>query len=297
MVTLALIACLLFGYGLFARRLERTIVSAPMVFAAAGLVASWTGVVDLGTATHDGGEASREVVFLVAALALVLVLFSDPARIDPRTLRGNPLPVPLLLIGLPLTIGLGTLVALLVLTDLDIWECGIVAAVLAPTDAALGQAVITSERLPRRVRSALNVESGLNDGGSVPFLMLFIALAAAEAGTNDSWLRFALEQIGYGTAVGIAVGAAGGWALRVATERLWTTHAFERLSLAALAVIAWYAADRVGGNGFIAAFVGGSAAGMAAGPVRKQLDDFAVEEGELLGLFVFFLFGVFAAPV
>src|SRR4051794_2414396 len=140
MVTLGLVACLLFGYGLFARRLERTIVSAPMVFVAAGLLASWTGAVDFGPVE----DAAHEAVFLVAELALVLVLFSDAARIDPRTLRGNVLPLRLLTIGLPLTIALGTVIALVVLTDLDTWECAIIAAVLAPTDAALGQAVITS---------------------------------------------------------------------------------------------------------------------------------------------------------
>jgi NhaP-type Na+/H+ or K+/H+ antiporter len=236
-------------------------------------------------------------VFLVAELALVLVLFTDAARINPQRIRGNPIPARLLLIGMPLSIGLGTLVGLVVLTGLEPWECAIVAAVLAPTDAALGQAVITSPRLPRKVREALDVESGLNDGASVPFLMLFIALAAAEEGIDDGWVLFAVEQIGFGAAIGIAVGAGGGWALRRSVERAWTTATFEKLGLAALAVIAWFAADAAGGNGFIAAFVGGSAAGVTAGPSRFKLTGFAEEQGELLGLAVFFIFGVFAAQV
>jgi sodium/hydrogen antiporter len=295
MVVLGLLACLIFGYGLLSRRLDGTIVSAPMVFVAAGLVALWTGAVDLGSASHGEPGATREAVFLVAELALVLLLFTDAAQIHPRHLLGNALPLRLLVIGLPLTIGLGTLLALVVLSDLEPWECAIVAAVLAPTDAALGKAVVSSPLVPPRIREGLNVESGLNDGGSVPFLMLFIALAAAEEGIDDGWLRFALQQIGYGTLIGIAVGAAGGLALRRASARGWTTTVFERLALAALAVVAWAAADELGGNGFIAAFVGGGAAGMAAGALRKHALDFAEEEGELLNFALFFIFGVFAA--
>ena len=270
MVVLGLLACLLFGFALVSRRLEGTPVTAAMAFVAAGLVAQWAGVVDFGAAAHGEGDAAREIVFLVAELALVLLLFSDAAGIDARALRGNPIPLRLLLIGLPLTIGLGVLLALLLLTDLEAWECAIVAAVLAPTDAALGQAVVSSPLLPARVREGLEVESGLNDGGSVPFLMLFIALAAADEGLEGGWLRFAVEQIGYGALIGAAVGAGGGALLARAAARGWTTPVFERLGLAALAVVAWWAADAAGGNGFIAAFVGGGAAGMTVGVLRER---------------------------
>jgi NhaP-type Na+/H+ or K+/H+ antiporter len=235
------------------------------------------------------------VLVLVSELALVLLLFTDAARIDPRSLRGNPLPARLLGIGLPLTVALGALVGLLVLTDLDAWECAIVAAVLAPTDAALGQAVFSSPAVPARIRQGLDVESGLNDGGSVPFLMLFIALAAAEEGIEGGWLRFTAEQIGFGALVGVAVGALGGLALLRAAERRWATTVYERLGLAAVAIIAFVAADEIGGNGFIAAFVAGGAAGMTAGPLREHMIDFADEEGELLKVAVLFIFGVFAA--
>ena len=238
-----------------------------MVFVSAGLVAGWTGLLDFGSPAHAGARVADEVVLVVAELALVLLLFTDAARIDVRTLRGNALPVRLLCIGLPLTIALGTVVAVALLSDLEFWECAIVAAVLAPTDAALGQAVVTNTTLPLRIRQGLNVESGLNDGGSLPFLTLFIGLAAAEEGLGGGWLRFALEQIGYGTLIGAAAGVAGGVALRRASARGWTVPLFEKLALAALAVIIFVAADEVGGNGFIAAFVGGGAAGAAAGPV------------------------------
>jgi sodium/hydrogen antiporter len=294
MVALGLIACALFAYALISRRVEGTAVTGPMLFVTAGLACGWTGLVEFGSAAHGEG-AAREVVFLVAELALVLLLFTDAARIDPRTLRGNPLPARLLAIGLPLTVGLGTLVGLLVLTELEPWECAIVAAVLAPTDAALGHAVVSSKAVPERVRQALNVESGLNDGGSVPFLMLFIALAAAGEGLEGGWLRFTAEQIGFGALVGVAAGALGGLVLLRAAERGWTTTLYERLGLAAVAMIAFVAADKIGGNGFIAAFVAGGAAGLTAGHLRERMLDFAEEEGELLKVAVFFIFGVFAA--
>jgi len=296
MVALGLIACALFAFALLSRRVEGTVVTGPMVFVAVGLIAGWTGAVDFGSAAHGGSEeATREVVFLVAEIALVLLLFTDAARIDPRTLRGNQLPARLLGVGLPLTIGLGALVGLLVLTDLDAWECAIVATVLAPTDAALGQAVFSSPAVPARIRQGLEIESGLNDGGSVPFLMLFIALAAAEEGVGGGWLRFTAEQIGFGALVGVAAGALGGLALLRAARRHWATTVYERLGLAAVAIVAFVAADEIGGNGFIAAFVAGSAAGVTAGPLREHMIDFAEEEGELLKVAVLVIFGVFAA--
>src|SRR5918995_6577856 len=296
MIAIGRIACAPFAFALLSRRVEGTVVTGPMVFVAAGLICGWTGLLEFGSAAHSGDHAAaREIVFLVAELALVLLLFTDAARIDPRAVRSNPLTARLLGIGLPLTVTLGALVGLLVLTDLETWECAIIAAVLAPTDAALGQAVISSPAVPERVRQALGVESGLNDGGSVPFLMLFIALAAADEGLEGGWLRFTTEQIGLGALIGVAAGALGGLALLLAAERGWTTTVYERLGLAAVAIIAFVAADEIGGNGFIAAFVAGGAAGMTAGPLRERMIDFAEEQGELLKVAVFFIFGVFAA--
>ena len=298
MVGLGFIACLVFCFGLVAGRLEGTPLTAPMVFVAAGLIAGWVGILDFGAVAHGGGgrdELAREAVFVVAEVGLVLLLFADAALLEPAKLRSNPLPVRLLAIGLPLTILVGTVLAVALLADLELWECAIVAAVLAPTDAAVGQAVVSSPLLPERLREGLNVESGLNDGGAVPFLTLFTALALAEEGIGGGWLQFALEQIGYGALLGAAVGVGGGLAVRHPVARRWTTPVFERLAVAALAIVAWLAADEVGGNGFIAAFVSGGAAGAAAGPVRERMLEFVEEEGQLLNLAVFLIFGVFAA--
>jgi sodium/hydrogen antiporter len=154
---LAVLAGVVFVFGLVSRRLEGTVLTAPLVFVAAGVVLGPAGVglVEFGLDDHT--------VLLLGEIALAIVLFTDAARTNLSTLRQNEgLPLRLLGIGMPLTIALGTVVAALVLTDLSLWEAAIVGTVLAPTDAALGQAVVSNPRVPVRVRQALNVEAGLS---------------------------------------------------------------------------------------------------------------------------------------
>jgi sodium/hydrogen antiporter len=234
-------------------------------------------------------------LLLVSEIALSLVLFTDAASINLSVLRQNEvLPLRLLGIGMPLTIALGTASAALLLTDLTFWEAAIVGTVLAPTDAALGQAVVSNQRVPVRVRQALNVEAGLNYGLSVPFLALFLTLAVAEEELKPAtyWIRFALEQVGLGILVGVGVGLVGGWLVSWASKRGWMTGSLGRLALLALALIAWALADQIGGNGFIAAFVGGLAVRPTVESVGEQLIRFTEAEGQLLNLSVFFIFGV-----
>jgi sodium/hydrogen antiporter len=288
-VDLAVLASVIFLFGLVSRRLEGTFLTAPLVFVAAGVILGPAGLalVELKLDDHS--------VLLLGEIALAIVLFTDAARTNLSALRQNEvLPLRLLGIGMPLTIALGTFVATLVLTDLTFWEAAIVGTVLAPTDAALGQAVVNNSRVPIRIRQALNVEAGLNDGLSVPFLALFLTLAVAEEELQSAsyWIRFALEQVGLGVLVGVGVGLAGGWLVSWASKREWMTESFERLVLLALAIIAWALADTVGGNGFIAAFVCGLVVGPTVERVGEQLLRFTEAEGQLLNLSVFFVFGV-----
>jgi NhaP-type Na+/H+ or K+/H+ antiporter len=303
LVDLGIVAAVVFAFGLVSRRFQGTIITAPMVFVGTGLVAYWAGLLDFGF-VEEGGlgefEIGNELILVFAEVALALVLFTDASRIDLRALPGNAeLPARMLGIGMPLTIALGTGVAVLLLTDLAIWEAAIVATVLAPTDAALGQAVVSNQRLPVRIRQALNVESGLNDGLSVPFLMIFIALAGAEEAIEPAsfWIRFGLEQIGFGVLTGIVVGLVGGWLIDQASVRGWMTGVFQQLGIAALAVMAWASADQIGGNGFIAAFVGGLAVGWIVTDCGEKVFAFTEEEGQLLNLSIFFIFGVLAAQI
>jgi sodium/hydrogen antiporter len=288
---LMVLAAVVFVFALVSRRLEGTVLTAPLAFVAAGVILgpSGLGLVEFGLDEHT--------VLLLGEIALAIVLFADAAGTNLSLLRQNEgLPLRLLGIGMPLTIALGTIIAALVLTDLAFWEAAIVGTVLAPTDAALGQAVVNNPRVPARVRQALDVEAGLNDGLSVPFLALFLTLAVAEEELQPAtyWIRFALEQVGLGVLVGVGVGAAGGWLVKRVSRRRWMTEPFERLALLALAIIAWALADRMGGNGFIAAFIGGLVVGPAVERVGKQLIRFTEAEGQLLNLSVFFIFGALA---
>ncbi|MCB0831478.1 MAG: cation:proton antiporter, partial [Solirubrobacterales bacterium] len=159
MAEIGIIAAVLFAYSLVSDKLSGWAITPPMVFVAAGVLLGpdVLGVFDL-TLTGETGLALAEI-------ALVIVLFADAARIDLRALSGNRnLPVRLLGIGMPLTIILGVLIGAVLLKEVEFWEAAIVAAILAPTDAALGQAVVSSQKVPQRIRQALNVESGLNDG-------------------------------------------------------------------------------------------------------------------------------------
>jgi NhaP-type Na+/H+ or K+/H+ antiporter len=291
-IDLLVLAAAVFAFGLISRRLEGTILTAPLAFVAAGVV--------LGPAGFGVAEFALDehAVLLLSEIALAVVLFTDAAQTNLRALRQNEaLPLRLLGIGMPLTIALGAGVAALLLTDLTFWEAAIVGTVLAPTDAALGQPVVSNPRVPARIRQALNVEAGLNDGLSVPFLALFLTLAEAEEEhlSASVWVRFALEQVGFGVLVGVGVGLAGGWLVSLASRRGWMNESFQRLALLALAIVAWALADTAGGNGFIAAFVGGLVVGPTVKRVGERLIRFTEAEGQLLSLSVFFIFGVLAA--
>jgi NhaP-type Na+/H+ or K+/H+ antiporter len=290
-IEFAIFAAIVFGFALVSRRVERLDVTAPMAFIAAGML--------FGASHLFIASINNEVLLLIGSIALVLVLFSDASRINISLFRVNAeLPARLLIIGLPLTIALGAVIATLLFTNLTIWQAAIIGAVLAPTDAGLGQAIVTSERVPVRIREALNVESGLNDGGSVPFLLVFLALAAIQEGVEPpSFWIVAVEQIGIGVAIGLLIGIAGGWLIRSATRRGWMTRTFKRLSFLALAVLAWGVAGPIGGSGFIAAFVGGFATGATVSEVEEAATDFSEAEGELLLLAVFFLVGVVATSL
>ncbi|MEM1418197.1 MAG: cation:proton antiporter, partial [Myxococcota bacterium] len=199
-----LVVVFVLAFAALSRRLEATPLTAPMVFTAFGMLISpdALGLLDL--------EVEDEVVHLLAELTLVLVLFADASRIDTRALRRElGLPVRLLGIGLPLTIAAGLGAGLLLFPGLGVWEALVLAAVLAPTDAALGQAVVSAEVVPLRIRQALNVESGLNDGIAVPVVLVAVALAQVMGGAGDepeSWVLFTALQVGLGPVAGLVGG-------------------------------------------------------------------------------------------
>ena len=287
-LTFVAVAVFILAFGLVSARLSKTVITPPMVFVGFGIL---MGPAGLGL-MHLSVES--EIVRALAEATLVLVLFTDASRIDLRLLRRSyHLPLRMLAIGLPLTMALGTIGAVALFGGLSLWGAAIAAAILAPTDAALGQAVVSNPRVPARIRQALNVESGLNDGIALPFVLFFIhgAHMGDHSHSFGYWAEFVTLQLVLGPLVGAAVGYGGGRIVDWGTRAGWMNHSFQQLSAIALALLAFAGAETVGGNGFIAAFVAGLVLGNTAKSICTCLIDFAEAEGQLLALLAFMVFG------
>ncbi len=294
LVGIIIFSIVLFAYSLMSHRIESSMITAPMIFVAIGMLVSPEGfdIIPLG--------AENELILVFAEIALVLILFSDAARIDISTLKGNRnFPSRLLGIGLPLTIFLGAVIAILFFTDLSLPEAALIGVILAPTDAGLGQVIVNSPKVPARIRQALNVESGLNDGGAIPFFAFFLVISAAEEAhiPASQWVVFAFEQIGYGVLVGLIVGLAGAYLVNKAIDKGLMRGRFQWIGFLALAVISYVVAIAIGGSGFIAAFVGGFATTLTGRGVGDSIIEFTSTWGEVFSLVVFFVFGMLAASL
>lgn len=280
-----------FLYSLVSRRLERTVITAPIIFTVAGVLLSFNfeGV-------HELQMGRRDLLHL-AEIGLVMLLFTDATHIHFRTLwNREKLPLRLLSIGMLLTIVLGAVAARLIFPELSLWEAGILAAILAPTDAGLGQVIVKSPRVPLSIRHSLDMEAGLNDGLSVPFLMFFIAVARiGTEGSSGVLLKYLFEQIVMGGLAGGAVGLIGGLLLGLARRRNWMSESVQQLGVVALPVMSMLACGPVGGSMFIAAYVAGLAIQAGFGDAEEQSIAFTEGWGQLFGYFVFFLFGLLAA--
>jgi NhaP-type Na+/H+ or K+/H+ antiporter len=288
MTPLVVFLAVLFVLSLVSRYLERTVLTAPIVFTGAGMLMFSS----LPEILASGG--TPQIFLHLAEIGLVLLLFTDASRTDLKVLRGiRNLPARLLSVGLLLTILLGAIAAKLVFPHFSIWEAGILAAILAPTDAGLGQIIVNSPQVPMRIRQALNVEAGLNDGLSVPFLLFFIALAAARIeGGAASLMQFIGEQLGLGALVGVGIGLSGGWLLGIARRKQWIADSFQQIALVTLPLLCLVVSDMVDASMFIAAFVAGLAVQVGFKEAGKHSVEFAEEWGQVFNLAVFFLFGM-----
>ncbi len=290
-IELALIAVFFLLFANFSGKLEKSIFSGPMIFAFVGLLFSPVifGAFDL--------KLENNSIQFVAEFTLMILLFTDASRIDISSLRKeHTLPMQLLGISLPLTILLGALIAMLMFDFLDLPTALILAVILAPTDAALGQAVVSYEKIPVRIRQTINVESGLNDGIALPFLLLFIALAIGADNPSNSqsisyWIGFAGKQIGFGLLVGIAIGFTGGKFVSYCQDKGIASKTFTDLSAVVLAILSFALAESIHGNGYISAFIAGLTLGNTSKHICKGVYEFAETEGQLLTLLTFLFFG------
>ena len=286
---------MIFIYGLFSRLADRSPITAPMVFVAVGIL--------VGPAGFDFFEmhARGEFIHILTEITLVLVLFVDASTIDLKRLLGDrAVPVRMLLIGLPLCMILGTLVALPLFPGVDIWLLAMMALILSPTDAALGQAVVKSEQVPERVRRWISVESGLNDGIALPPIFACIAVMTLGLGGSDKhWFLFLLQQVLLGAAIGGGIGWLGGWLVSYFSDKGWMNHTFQQLVSLSLAILCFAIAESVHGNGFIAAFAGGLLLGAStrSDEIRERIQEFGEAFGQQLILFVFLIFAMAMVPL
>ena len=281
---LAVVAALIVLWTAISGRAERIGITAPMVFALGGLA--------LGGEHALRISLSASTIKVTAEITLVLILFSDAARLRLTSLRHDMgLPVRLLGIGLPLTIVLGALLAGTLFSGFKAWSAVLAAACLAPTDAGLGAGIVTNTSVPSRVRRALNVESGLNDGIVAPLVSIAVAVLI---GQSDNWgtsLLHALREIGVGALIGIGVGLATGWLLALAVRRGWTEAATAAIATPAAAIGTYAFAVALHANGFVAAFLAGLCFGVFRHQVSPRALDLTEGAGQLLSCLVWFAFG------
>jgi NhaP-type Na+/H+ or K+/H+ antiporter len=276
------------GYALVSRRLAGTPLTAAITFVVAGLVVGTEGldVLDIAPRSSD--------LRLLAEATLALLLFADAAGIDfARLEREVGFPTRLLGIALPLTILAGSLTAVLLFSDLAVFEAVTLAVLLAPTDAALGQAVVSDRRLPSVVRQGLNVESGLNDGVCVPLLLAAVAVAELEeAPTFDGGVLVDLvEELAIAGVVGVAVGLVVGWSRNASVRRGWMTESWRLVVPLVAATVAYSVTVDSGGSGFIGSFVAGLVYGRVVGSEAHRDKELTEDIGQLFSAVTFVLFG------
>jgi len=287
--TAIVIAAFVLVYAAVSGRIERSWLSGPVVFTLAGL---GLGPEGLGVLRLD---MAAEDVRLLAEATLAVVLFTDAANADFGVVRRNyGLPVRLLMVGLPLTILLGFALADWLFPDLDLLEAGILATILAPTDAALGKPVVTSQALDAPKREALNLESGLNDGICVPVVIILLEIAVGtriEGHSFGSMLTVVVEELGIGALVGLVATRGAVSLLRLTSRHGWLGEGWVQVPAVAVAILCYAGAQAAGGSGFIACFVGGLVVSWLAPPRKHELLFGAESVGETLAMLTWVAFG------
>ena len=289
---LACFAALLFVYSLISEKVERLSLSGPIVFVAVGVVLGPLGLEWFNPAGNFGNGK------LLIDLTLALFLFVDAASANLSVLRKNwRIPGRMLILGLPVTMLLGAVLALILFPEFSVYEAAMLGVMLAATDAALGKAVVTNQGVPPHLREGLSAESGLNDGLAVPFLLLFVALEQGAAVRGEGVaLELLAEEVGIGLLVGVVLAWIAAKVVRFAREADWLGHVWQRMSVPALAILIFAVAQGLHGSGYIAAFVGGLCFRAAMKEdVHKMLLP-AEGAGEVLAMVAWVLFAMMLLP-
>lgn len=293
--SLAIISALFYFFSLFSKKMQTSICTPPMIFTSLGLI--------LGRDVFNliDFNLSNQLTRIVAELALILVLFADASRISIRkVIKDHNIPIRLLTIGLLLTFGCGFFVAYQLFPVFSLWEAALLSAILCPTDAALIHHVVSYKKVPMRIRQALNIESGLNDGLMVPIIIGLISYVSVVEKTLSvtEWTSFLFKQISLGVLTGVFVAYVGGKLYGFSYKKQWINKIFQEISAIAIALLAYTLAEILNGNGFIASFIAGITIARIAKPICQSIQEFTAVQGQLVELLLFFFFGLsFVGPV
>lgn len=284
---IALFLIIVVLYALVSKKLTQLSISMPLVFVIAGAITEANALNLIDFSFRAAG------IETLTEITLALLLFADASTLSFRRVsEDRGLPGRLLLFSLPLTMILGALVAFIFFHEHGIWFAFLLASILAPTDSALGLSILNNPLVPVRIRRALNVESGLNDGIVSPFVTLFIALAIAEENLKyGQEIISALAQIGIAVGIGILFGIIGGRLFIWATKHDITSTGAEQIGNLSLALGTFFCSVVLGGNGFVAVFIAGLLFGYTTHHQRHLATEFTEVAGTLLSTFVWFVFG------
>jgi NhaP-type Na+/H+ or K+/H+ antiporter len=262
--------------------LHGTVLSISVLSVVAGIALSLADVISV--------RPRSDVVVMTVELALILTLFSDGLYAERELLRKEwHAPARALVIAMPITLVLLALVAKALFPTLTWVEAFLLGAVLSPTDPVVTSAVVTATRVPRLIRHTLNLESGLNDGLALPFVLFFLVLATHADGAGQEALKLLGEAV---------VGAVIGTALALAAGRLLAflpsggiTRKYEGVYALGIAFAAFGIADVTFGNGLIAVFVAGIALAVARHEIPEAFSTFNESVSATFQVITFFVFG------
>jgi len=292
-MSIIIITLVVLGYGYYSKYLSSLNISGPMVFTAIGILLSPIGfnLVEV--------NINNELVTIIAEIALIIILFSDASGLKLKKLKLEwGIPFRLLFIGLPITILLASVMAEVIFPQEATIYLVLMALLLAPTDAALGKAVVADKRVPQKIRDSINIESGLNDGIVFPVLLGVIAIITAEQATTSEthWLVYVAQQVIFGAIIGTIVGYLNAKLSLSTIGKDRVESAYKNLIPIAIAIFSYYVAEYFGGNGFIAAFFSGMFLGNYNDALRENVENFVESESELLILISFMVFGLTFIP-
>jgi len=262
--------------------MKGTVLSTSVLSVGMGIALAEAGVVHF--------EPTDEAVVHLIEIALILTLFSDGLLVERELLRIHWIPpARAIVLAMPVTLVLLAAAAILLFPDLSLAEAFLLAAVLTPTDPVVTSAVVTATKVPAVVRHTLNLESGLNDGLALPFVLFFLILASPGGDAGSEGLKL-LGEAGAGVAIGVALGMLGG-RLPSLLPGGGMTGRYEGIFAIGLGLVAFGLAEVTIGNGLVAAFVAGLALGVTKHEIPEAFVEFSENVSAIFQVLTFFVFG------